>query len=485
MMGGGNKKNARVLPKLRFGEFEAAPDFAKASSGNWEEKSLGAVGEIVTGTTPPTVNKEYYEGKFPWITPTDIQKEKNIFSSMKSLTEAGLSRGRRLPRNSLLVTCIASIGKNAILRKEGSCNQQINAIIPNKENDVDFLYYLIERKKRVLIRFSGAGGMQILNKRDFSKLKFFIPSLPEQKKIAEFLGSVDAWIENLKSQKASLEQYKKGVMQRIFSPCNIHKTHTESHQLCHSRDPESSRDTRESRTEKSLSHKNIISEYPGVPEYSHKNESLEDDKWGCNCLRFRDENGKPFPEWEEKSLGEITDFYRGRNISRSDISKKGKQDCIRYGELYTEYGEIIKEIKSKTDLGKKDNFQGKNNDILIPSSGETAIDIARASCLLKENVLLGGDINVLRFKQEQSGAFFAYYFTHALNRNIAKMAQGNSVVHLHASHLKTLKILLPSLPEQQKIADFLTSLDDTISAKSEEITHAEQWKKGLMQKMFV
>ncbi len=129
--------NFQLIPKLRFPEFK--------DEGEWEEKKLGEVGEIVTGTTPSTKISEYYEnGIYPWVTPTDITENKDIIKTKKQLTEKGLKAGRFIPKNSLLVTCIASIGKNIILRTDGSCNQQINAIIPNISYDVDFLYYLTD-----------------------------------------------------------------------------------------------------------------------------------------------------------------------------------------------------------------------------------------------------------------------------------------------------------------------------------------------------
>lgn len=192
----------------------------KDENGNnfseWEEKRLGEVGDIITGATPSTSNAEYYSGNFPWITPTDINNQKDIYGSARFLTKKGLEKGRFIPKNSLLVTCIASIGKNAILRVNGSCNQQINAIIPNKKNNVEFLYYLVEKNKNIFIRFAGAGGMQILNKADFSGVKFKIPLLPEQEKIAEFLTSIDNLIESKQQQITQAEQWKKGLMQRLF-----------------------------------------------------------------------------------------------------------------------------------------------------------------------------------------------------------------------------------------------------------------------------
>jgi type I restriction enzyme S subunit len=182
----------------------------------WKEKELRGVGKIITGTTPPTVNKDFYGGKFPWVTPTDIDSKKDILTSAKLLTKKGMEKGRFVSKNSLLVTCIASIGKNAILRVDGSCNQQINAITPNDKNDVDFFYYLLEKNKNLLIKFAGAGGMQMLNKTDFSNIKFKIPNLLEQQKIAKFLTSVDRVVESKECQIILAEEWKNGLLQRLF-----------------------------------------------------------------------------------------------------------------------------------------------------------------------------------------------------------------------------------------------------------------------------
>jgi len=187
-------------------------------SGEWESIKLGKIGNISTGTTPSTKIIEYYKnGTIPWITPTDITNKKDIYTSNKLLTDIGLKKGRLIKKNSLLVTCIASIGKNTILRIDGSCNQQINAICVNKNNDIDFLYYLIEYNKNVLIRYAGQGGMMMLNKSDFSNLKFLFPLLQEQQKIAQVLSTADKEIELLKNKLENLKKQKKGLMQRLLS----------------------------------------------------------------------------------------------------------------------------------------------------------------------------------------------------------------------------------------------------------------------------
>ncbi|MBN3581059.1 restriction endonuclease subunit S [Algoriphagus aestuarii] len=187
-------------------------------------------------------------------------------------------------------------------------------------------------------------------------------------------------------------------------------------------------------------------------------------------------------EWVEKSLGEVATFSKGKGISKSDISKKGCLPCIRYGELYTHYKEVIKDIKSSTNLSSEDLIISEVNDVIIPSSGETHIDIATASCLLRSGVALGGDLNII--KSKINGVFLSYYLNFAKKREIAQMAQGISVVHLYSNQLKNLLINIPRPGEQQKIASCLSSLDELIAAQTEKLEALQDHKKGLMQNLF-
>lgn len=195
-------------------------------------------------------------------------------------------------------------------------------------------------------------------------------------------------------------------------------------------------------------------------------------------LRFKEFSG----EWEEKLLDKIAIFSKGKGVSKADLSENGETECIRYGELYTQYNELIENIISRTNVNKADLVLSEYGDIIIPASGETQIDIATASCVLKDNVALGGDLNIIKTKED--GVFLSYYLNNAKKFDIARLSQGISVVHLYSSQLKTLKLNLPSKQEQEKIANFLTSVD----TKTEQLTKKEQllssYKKGVMQKIF-
>ena len=192
----------------------------KADDGSnfpeWEEKKLGEVGDIVTGNTPSTKQNDYYGECYLWVTPTDITDSREVTSTAKMLTELGYTVARHIPANSILVTCIASIGKNAILRENGSCNQQINSITPYDEYSVEFVYYLICQNEKLLHANAGTGGMEILNKENFSKIKMYFPCFAEQQKIADCLSSLDEVIEKQKATLAAWEELKKGLLQQMF-----------------------------------------------------------------------------------------------------------------------------------------------------------------------------------------------------------------------------------------------------------------------------
>jgi len=187
-------------------------------------------------------------------------------------------------------------------------------------------------------------------------------------------------------------------------------------------------------------------------------------------------------EWVEKKLGKVAIFLKGKGISKADIIEHGILPCIRYGELYTHYNEKINEIKSRTNVDSASLVLSHANDVIIPASGETQIDIATAACVLNAGVALGGDLNIIR--TELNGVFLAYYLNNARKREIAQMAQGVSVMHLYPSQLKTLIIATPNLSEQQKIASSLSAVDELITAQGEKIEQLKLHKKGLMQGLF-
>jgi len=147
---------------------------------------------------------------------------------------------------------------------------------------------------------------------------------------------------------------------------------------------------------------------------------------------------------------------------------------------------VIHDVISKTDKEIINRTLSQGNDLLIPSSGETAIDIATASSLIIEGVMLGGDINVLRLDDEKVDTRFMSYQINSIKvRDLYWLAQGASVVHLYSNALKHVNVLLPALEEQRKIANALSLLDKKIKVEQVKLKLLQEQKKGFMQQMFV
>lgn len=195
-------------------------------------------------------------------------------------------------------------------------------------------------------------------------------------------------------------------------------------------------------------------------------------------LRFPEFSG----EWKEEQLDSIATLSKGIGISKEQLSEDG-EPCILYGELYTKYkSEIIKHVESKTDIDSSKLKRSKANDVIIPCSGETAVDIATARCVPFDNILLGGGLNVISL-HKYDGAFMSYQLNGKRKYDIARVAQGVSVVHLYGEHLKAIKTYNPSLPEQQKIAELLSLIDERIATQNKIIKKYESLIKGIAHRV--
>ena len=189
-------------------------------------------------------------------------------------------------------------------------------------------------------------------------------------------------------------------------------------------------------------------------------------------------------EWETKKLGDIAEAIKGKGLSKSKILSDGKYKCILYGELFTTYSTIIKNVVSETN-----HFEGtlsRKNDILMPGSTTTVgIDLAIASVLLDDKILLGGDINIIRAKkQSYNSVFLANYLTNVVKNKIADMAQGITIIHVYGRNLKELEITIPKdLEEQAAIAQILTDMDGEIEEIEKRRNKYLMLKKGMMQKL--
>ena len=190
-------------------------------------------------------------------------------------------------------------------------------------------------------------------------------------------------------------------------------------------------------------------------------------------LRFPNYSG----EWQVSSMGKVCTFRKGYGISKENLSSDGTP-CVLYGELYTTYKTAIaKRIKSKTSLDPTTLFHSKKNDVIIPCSGETAEDIATSVCIPYDDILLGGDLTVIR--GDLDGAFLSNQINSVRKYDIARIAQGKSIVHLQADELKKISIAYPTIEEQQKISGFIDKIDERIEVQNKIISKYETLIKGL------
>lgn len=194
---------------------------------------------------------------------------------------------------------------------------------------------------------------------------------------------------------------------------------------------------------------------------------------------FRDAEG-----WPQQQLGSVATFFKGKGLPKSALTPGGKRPCIHYGELFTVYPEVIGAVKSRTSL-EEDVFLSVENDVLMPTSDVTPSGLAKACCLNFENVILGGDILVIRTDRHSiNGEFLARYIRH-LERKVLQLVSGSTVFHLYASSMEKLALSFPTeRAEQQKIAECLSSVDELIVAQARKLDALKIHKKGLVQQLF-
>ena len=174
---------------------------------SWEWVRLDSIGDIVTGSTPPKDNKELYGGHIPFYKPTDLEQGINTTTSTDSLTEEGFAVARQLPTDSILVTCIgATIGKTGMIRKAGTCNQQINAIVSFPGIFPDYIYYVCisDFMQSKIKDNASATTLPILNKNHFAELRIPLPPIEEQKRIVAAIEKWFSLIDTLESAKEDL-----------------------------------------------------------------------------------------------------------------------------------------------------------------------------------------------------------------------------------------------------------------------------------------
>jgi type I restriction enzyme S subunit len=206
-----NQSKQGLVPKLRFPEFY--------NSGKWKEERLGDIGKIITGSTPPTSEREYYEGEYLFVSPFDIQDKRYVKNTKTTLTKSGFLNGRKVKKGSSLFVCIGStIGKVAQAKYDCITNQQINAIVPTSNNE-NFVFFLLQFHSSEIQKLKAEQAVPIINKTTFSNYVLHIPNPPEQQKIADCLSSIDELITTESEKLEAIRNHKKGLMQNLF-PCD-------------------------------------------------------------------------------------------------------------------------------------------------------------------------------------------------------------------------------------------------------------------------
>lgn len=270
-----------LIPELRFPEF--------VNEGEWEEITIEKVGDVVTGGTPSKEENEYWGGDFVWVTAQDF-KEKYIYNSVLKLTKKGKDKSRVIPKNSVLVTCIASIGLNGINKVECATNQQINSVICNSSNHYEFVYYSISKNITRLKNLAGQTAVPIISKSVFEKFTIQKPQKPEeQQKIASCLTSLDEVITAHSQKLDALKEHKKGLMQNLFPQ-----------------------------------------EGEKVPKYRFP--------------EFKNDG-----EWVETKLGDAAAFINGRAYKQEELLEKGKYRVLRVGNFFTNNNWYYSDLELEAD----------------------------------------------------------------------------------------------------------------------------------------
>lgn len=389
----------------------------------WKNIPLSQIGEIITGNTPSTTDLKNYGGDKLFVSPADISDKRYITTTKTTLSEKGFALTRFIKANSILFVCIGStIGKVAQNKIDCATNQQINSIVPFSKYDNDFIYSSLENNSSKIALMAGNHAVPIINKTLFSTVLIACPLLVEQKKIADCLNSIDSLITAQNQKVELLKEHKNGLLQNLF--------------------PKDGED---------------------IPK-----------------LRFPEfVNDK---KWEKTTIGKIGSFYYGKSAPKWSLEEDALTPCVRYGELYTKFGTVITETYSRTNIDPKNLKFSKGGEILIPRVGEKPEDFGKCCCYLPlGNIAIGEMISV--FETSQNPLFYTYYFRN-LYKKFANVVEGQNVKNLYYIELEPLEIYRPSLEEQQKIADCLTSIDNEINLQIQKVESLKEHKKALLQQLF-
>ncbi len=392
---------------------------------DWEQRKLGDLGTITTGSTPSTAIPDYYsDDGIVWVTPTDIC-ENITFESARKLSDLGQQVGRVVPKNTILVTCIASIGKNTMLGNTGSFNQQINGLTPN-ENECDPYFLLTESAlwSAKMKSSAAAGTMQIVNRTEFSELKTWLPSLIEQQAISDFFRQLDHLITLHQRKYEKLKNIKKSMLEKMF-PKNG----------------------------------------SNVPE-----------------IRF-----KGFTDaWEQRKLGEVGKTYSGLSGKTKDDFGHGEAKFVTYMNVFSN-SVCLPNMTETVEIDDKQN-KVLFGDVLFTTSSETPEEVGMSSVWLEnaENIYLNSFCFGYRPTKEFNPYYLAYMLrSPSIREKITFLAQGISRYNISKNKIMDIEIPIPSIVEQKQIGEHFRTLDSLITLHHRKLEKLEQIKQAMLHKMFV
>ena len=187
--------------------------------------------------------------------------------------------------------------------------------------------------------------------------------------------------------------------------------------------------------------------------------------------------------WEQRALGELATFAKGAGYSKSDLVGKGKP-IILYGRLYTDYQTIIHDVNTFV-IDRPGSIYSVGNEVIVPASGETAEDIARASVVCRAGIILGGDLNIIYPKPSLSSVFLALVISNGKEHvKLARKAQGKSIVHIHNNDLKYIRISYPDIREQMTVSHLFRCFDCLIAAAERKVLLLKKKKHAYLNHIF-
>lgn len=436
---------AEKKPNIRFKGFEE----------EWEDKSFAdAYKSAAEGGTPSTSVKDYYVGgSIPFVKIEDTE-QKYIHDTASHITEKGMNNSSAwlIPSNSIIFTNGATIGNVAINKVPVTTKQGILGVIQDTSKfDLEYLYYALstDEFQTEVEKRQSKGTFATIILRNLDKIDIPHTSLPEQRKIGEFFKQLDELIGAKEQELEKLRQIKLALLDKMFPSDSQDNINGGGKSLIYKMLQNSSQLV-------------VSSPAPNTP-----------------TIRFR---GFTEP-WEKYLISRRVTYGKGRGYSKANLQQSGTP-ILLYGTLYTDYNTNITEV-DRYSTKKEWAVMSKGNEVVVPASGETAEDIARASAILKAGIILGGDLNIIYPDDKLDASFLALELTYGnSHRKLVKKAQGVSVVHLHNTDISELEINVPSYNEQRKIGDFFRSQDEAIANSQLQINKLKTIKQACLSQMF-